>query len=159
MIFTIIVLSVLSIFSAFFYRIGGSSKKAAKEEYPWYPTWAVNGAVRDFGCSLCTYLGLLVIGVTAAWWVHLIVFALIFLTHKTYWDRVFKYDNFFAHGLGIGLSCLPYVLTGTIGLGGFLIRSVALSIFMGIWCLVFSKDTIEEGGRGGIQPISLLFLK
>ena len=153
---TIILLVILSVFSAFFYRIGGSSKKAAKKEYPWYPSWAVNGTVRDFGCSMCNYLGLLVMGITAVWWVHLIAFVLVFFAHRTYWDRVFKYDNYFAHGLAIGLSYLPYVLTGAIGVIGYLIRSAVLAVFMGVWCLIFDKDTIEEGGRGGIQPISLL---
>ena len=149
---------VLSVCSAIFYRVGGASKEAAKEEFPWWPAWAVNGRVRDVGCSLCNWLGLLLLGYHTQWYIHVIAIVLSVFAHSTYYDRIFKHDNHYAHGVGIGLSFLPYAITRSIGWFGFVLRSVVLCLFMGFWSFIFEKDMIEEAGRGAIQPLSLLIL-
>jgi hypothetical protein len=155
----IIALLALSVISGFFYRIGGSSKMDAEEEYPWYPAWAVNGRVRDIGCAICAWLGLLALGFHAEWWVHLTSGIILIMANSTYYDKIFGYDNYFAHGAGIGLAYILYAVKGVFKWKAFLIRATALAFFMGLWCHIFDKDTIQENGRGAIQPISLFLLK
>lgn len=152
-----LVLIIISCFSAFLYRIGGSSKEDAKKHFPWYPSWAVNTKARDLGCPAFTLLGVLAVGITASWWVHALAFVLMFGAMCTYWDSLLGEDNFYVHGLAIGFAYLVYAIAGSIGWLPFVMRTITLALFMGIWCGYFKNDFVEEYGRGGILPITLLF--
>ena len=80
-------------------------------------------------------------------------FLLLFGALTTYWDFVFGYDNFFAHGFMCGLAAAPLIFYGEpLALG---IRLVILSLGMGVWSLIVGKDWLEEGGRGALLPLTL----
>ena len=65
---------------------------------------------------------------------------------STYWDRLFGYDNFFFHGLVIGLASFPIaIVTGQWWM--FAIRSLVLCLWMGIWSGITKDAGLEEAGR------------
>jgi len=152
----IITTILLTILSAFLYRLGGMSKRDAKKYAPWkwMPSWAVNTKARDVGCAFLIYLWMSLFFPAVAWWVHLIAFLGAFGGLCTYWDDLFGYDNFFMHGFIIAFALLPYVLVEG-HLEGYLIRIAAVSLFMGIWCMIFENDYVEECGRGAILIAAL----
>ena len=64
-------------------------------------------------------------------------------------------DNFFHHGLAIGLSLLPLAIWGNLSWILLVVRALALGFAMGKWCDYFSKDTVEECGRGAFIGLTL----
>jgi hypothetical protein len=138
------------------YRFGGAGKK----QDGW--DWLRFNLARDWGCALVVIGMLLLLGVQVAWYWHVLAFLGMWGALSTYLDDIFGYDNFFAHGLLIGLACLPYA----IGMGGgdwwltMSIRAGFMGVFMGLWCAVFSNDIVEECGRGAViaATVPMLFI-
>lgn len=76
----------------------------------------------------------------------------------TYWDRWPPNkgkDNFFMHGLFIGLALLPIAYGSGLWVE-VIVRSFVMAFVMGIWCTVFSNVDWEEYGRGVIIGSSLI---
>ena len=99
-------------------------------------------------------IALIVMGVRVDWWVHAISFVAMFGALTTYWDRIFGYDNYYAHGFCVSLAYIPYAIATGNWLG-FLIRLTVVALFMGMWCDGFKNDVVEEAGRGGIIALTL----
>ena len=151
----IFIILIGTIVSAILYRCGGMSKDdTAKPE--WIPKWARQRLVRRWGCPLVSLLVLFLIGIQPAWWVYPVVFLLAWLMTTTYWDEVFGYDNFYAHGFMIGLAYLPYMVAVTWWI--LILRALVLGLFMGIWCRIFENDVVEEMGRGAAIVATLILL-
>jgi len=122
-------------FSGVLYRMGGSAK--------WNTKW------RDLGCPLV----LLVIILTLFglkldfWWAYLLTFLLSFGALTTYYDWLFGYDNYYAHGLGCGLAGISLVWAD-VPLWIILARLTLCTIGMGLWSKYTKNDVVEEIGRG-----------
>lgn len=155
---TAIVTILLTVLSAFLYRIGGMSKEQAAKDMPWLPQWLVNTKTRDLGCPAAAIGWTLACLPIVAWWSYLIAYVVMFGALTTYWDKVFGEDNFFAHGLGIALSLLPIVIVSSGLWVGFAAYAVVLPVLMGVWCLIFSNDYVEELGRGAFIVAALPLL-
>lgn len=140
----IIVITVAAtVVSAMLYRLGGMAGSNTK--------------VRDFGCPTVALGWMLLCFQPVAWWVHFISFGLMFGALTTYWDDLFGYDNYYMHGGMVALAYLPYAIVTGVWLW-FIVRVIVVALFMGIWCDIFKKDWVEEGGRGGIIALSLPLL-
>lgn len=123
-----------AVLSAILYRMGGSDK--------WNTKW------RDIGCPL-VLLGLVIalFGFKMAfWWVYAITFSLSWGALTTYWDWLFGYDNFYAHGFGCGLAAL--LLCFVIPWWIVLIRLTICIVGMGLWSKLIKRDVPQECGRG-----------
>ena len=129
-----------------FYRLGGVGKP-------------FNTRYRDIGCSLITLIlwWVLVGFQISLWWVYLIVFGLIWGALSTYWDWLFGYDNFWFSGFMIGLAMFP-LMWGDVSWYAILIRSIVLSISIGLWSKFIDKDWLEEFGRGALITLTLPLL-
>lgn len=150
----VIVTAIASVVSALFYRWGGLSKEEAAQNWPWVPQWLINSKTRDVGCSLLTVGWMLLFYPTVDWWCYLVAFGISWGMLTTYWDFLFGYDNFYAHGFGVALALLPFaILTGM--WIGFAIRLVVLSLAMGIWSQQTGNADAEELGRGAVIVLSL----
>jgi len=139
-ILTVIIATVLS---GILYRLGGAAKKGN-----WLDILR-HSKTRDWGCSLIVLAMMLTAPVV--WWIHIIVFLLMWAALTTYWDDLFGYDNYYMHGLTVGLACMPYAII----LGGwfwlwFIVRALIMGAFMGYWCKINDNDIKEEVGRGAI---------
>ncbi len=138
---------VASIGSAILYRLGGMT--------------GFNTKLRDLGCATVGLLVMLfVVGVSCHWLIHLLSFLLLFGALTTYWDKLFKYDNFYFHGFAIALAYFPYAIV--IGFWiPFVIRCLTCAVIMGVINYVANKDGwnyrdwIEELSRGFILVASL----
>lgn len=131
--------------SGLLYRLGGIGKP-------------YNTKFRDLGIPTINLLvALFIFPVSCHWWAHVLVFGCMFGALTTYWDFIFKEDNFYAHGFMIGLSSIWYVFF-THHWDAFAIHCLGLALFMGLWSDLIGKDTIEEFGRGAIIPPSNFFL-
>jgi hypothetical protein len=75
----------------------------------------------------------------------------------TYWDWLSGYDNFYAHGLAIGLSAL-FLAFAEVGLVPVLLRSVVIMSAMGAWSDKEGNADIEEFGRGFICTATIPIL-
>lgn len=159
---------VASYASATLYRLGGASKKDAAKEYPWAPEWFRNlPKKRDVGCGvvtgLTTWMILDHLGVGSPWWIYLITGGILWGALSTYHDTMpYNWmnpdDNFWLHGFFCGLAYIFFgIHTGLwMQLG---IRIAVIAVFMGVWShILFSDAWVEENGRGGILPLSLLLL-
>jgi len=66
---------------------------------------------------------------------------------STYWDFLFNdNDNFYMHGLMLGLASLPLLVT--IHWWGILARCLVMTVGMGLWSKKIDNDIMEEFGRG-----------
>jgi hypothetical protein len=142
----ILYLIIATILSAFCYRIGGMSKEQANQHFPWFPQVLVKSWFRDVNCTLLA-LGYVLFLPLVGWWWYFLSAGAMYASITTYWDRFTGKDNFFLHGLFIRLAFLFIAVPLGCWLG-CLISAIALSLFMGIWCAIFSNDFIEEYGRG-----------
>lgn len=156
---------ILSIISSICYRCGGMSKDDAAKPR-WIPKWLRNTKTRDLGVSaVCLSLvyflrpELKFEPFPLKFGLFLLVYGLMFTALTTYWDELFDYDNFYFHGLMIGLSTSPLCWVGVswyaIGL-----YAVILTISMGLWSNAIKNDVWEELGRGflitAVAPILLI---
>lgn len=136
---------ILSVISAILYRAGGMSKDPSAEP-KWIPVWLRQSWVRDWLCPMCVLLlwfpgfnwGLI-------WW--LLAYGATGGMLTTYWDWLFKFDNFWFSGFMVGLAGLFLIGLGQpwMPLVG---RSFLLAILWGAWSLAIGKDYVEEMGRG-----------
>ena len=137
MILKIILTLIACCASAWLYRAGGQGKP-------------YNTKFRDMGCPLvflCLFWACFGFKI-GFWWAYLLTFGLSFGFMTTYWDFLFGYDNFWAHGFMLGLAALPLM----IGIAWWLIliRAVFLALGMGLWSKWIGSDVWEERGRGFI---------
>ena len=149
---------IATILSAFAYRIGGMSKEQAKQYFPWLPSVLVRSGFRDLGCGLIIVGWCLVCLPRVAWFWYVLSLPVTLLALNTYWQRFFGgEDNFYAHGVGVGLALLFVVIPAGCWMWA-LGRAVILGLAMGIWCQVFSNDFVEEYGRGAFIIMTLPLL-
>jgi len=137
----------LTTMSAILYRLGGCGNDV-HVKFPWLPEWLFNTKARDVGCSLCAYVGYaIVLGVEVSIGVHIISFILLFASLTTYWDFLFGYDNHYAHGFMCAFAYLFYALATGMWIG-FVLRCVAMTLWMGIVSAKSTDDVVEETNRG-----------
>jgi len=131
--------------SGVLYRMGGYGKP-------------FNTKFRDMGCPAVSLILLFILGITGVWWKvgisYFLTFGLMFGALTTYWDNIFKEDNFYAHGLMIGVAALPLMIIG-VHWYSILLRAGILSGLMGLWSFVIKNDTLEEAGRGVLVVATL----
>lgn len=142
-------LILLAILSGILYRLGG------KKGY--------NTKIRDLGCPLITLVALWFLAgfKFPYWWAYFLTYGLTFAALTTYYDSIFGYDNFYVHGLGIGLASLLLIY---LDWRLIFLRAVILMLGIGLlnkyankWKLPHS-DFIEEFGRGALIIITLPIL-
>lgn len=142
----------LSAISACLYRAGGLSK----EEKHWIPVWARHSWVRDWLCPLCMYI----LFVPQSWY-QLTMWVLCYGATggflSTYWDWLFKYDNYWFSGFMVGLAGLFLIALG-LSWQLLLLRAFILAISWGAWCTIFSDADVEEYGRGAFLVLTMLTL-
>jgi len=147
---------MVSIACAVLYRLGGLGNDFADKHK--YPRWMFNTKVRDLGVPI-SCLAWNLMHFDAVWYIHALCAFLTLAALTTYWDEVFKEDNFYAHGLMIGLAYVPYLDSlGFVGFIFIIVRAVVMMGFMGYWCKWFSNDYVEECGRGFIIGATLPLL-
>ena len=130
----LLVLALAICFSGVLYRMGGSYK---------YDT-----LYRDIGCPLVALATLwFLVGLTSSyWWAYLLFFGLSWAALTTYYDELFGYDNFFAHGFGCGLA--GFALIMVIPWWIVLARLIICTLGMGLWSRYVERDIPQEIGRG-----------
>jgi hypothetical protein len=107
-----------------------------------------NTKYRDLGCpAVLLALVFVTYGLHLEhWWKYLLCFGLSFASLTTYWDWLFKKDNFYMHGFAIGVSGLT--LIGVVPYPILLARLVICTVGMGLWSKWVGNDVLEECGRG-----------
>ena len=154
-------LLTIVVIGALLYRCGGLGKEDWQKRWRWVPQWMIHPKARDVGCSLLTLGWLLLFFRHGPWWTYLLSTILSIGAYSTYWDEVpFNHgkDNFYMHGLFIGLSTFPIIIfTG--GWMAFSIRAVVLALAMGIWSKVWLNDDAEELGRGAAAQLTLALMR
>jgi hypothetical protein len=134
----IIIVIVFSVLSGVMGRMGGSGR---------FPR-----QVRVIGVPFIQTLLFFLFGVHA-WWSLLISFGLTIAAISTYWDFLYKFDEFYTHGFFIGLSAFTIALvTGHWWL--FAIRTIMLTVFIGVWSALISNTVWEESGRYTSIPLT-----
>lgn len=139
---------IACVLSAVLYRAGGMSKVSSSEP-KWIPKWLRKSWVRDWLCPPCLYLVLFSFWLPCSllsWGMSLLSYGLLGGALSTYWDRLFGYDNFYAHGFGCGLAIIPLIVF--IPWWIVLIRLVICTVGMGLWSKLINNDVWEEYGRG-----------
>ena len=131
---------IVTVLCAILYRLGGMGG-----------AWWKNTKMRDLGVPIVC-LGYMLQYTATPWYYHALAFILLFAALTTYWDKVFKHDNFYAHGFMIGLAYLPY------GSGIAPVRALVVCMAMGILCQLSENDWVEELGRGAIIGLTLPLL-
>ena len=132
----LIKLLLICFLSGMLYRLGGLGKP--------FKTW-----MRDWVIPLVWLIGFCLIeGFSwANWWVYLSIWMLMAGALTTYWDDLFGYDNFYAHGFMIGLASFPLLFIG-FPIYVILLNGLITGLLMGLWCKFFGNDWVEEIGRG-----------
>lgn len=138
----IILIFVGLLTSGIMYRLGGRGKIGG-----WLDNLSYS-STRDLGCSLIAISILFLFHdfneEHIVRYISFIALSWVFLT--TYWDEVFGYDNFYAHGFGCGLAglCLLTIVPWWI----IVTRIVISTIGMGLWSKKVKRDVPQEIGRG-----------
>jgi hypothetical protein len=145
----ILLLIIVAIISAVLYRMGGYGKP-------------FNTKFRDFGCPLCF------IGASLLWWhpidlqgwlIYIPVFGLMFACMCTYWDKIFRYDNFWFTCFMYGIATFPLYWAG-LHWYSILIYAVANAVIGGGISVATKIDWLEEGARGAsliiLTPLLLI---
>jgi len=156
----IIITVIAAILCSIFYRIGGMSKEEARDKLPWVPSFLVRSFTRDLGCVLIVIAWVYFFLPRVDGILYFYSAVAMRATISSYWDWFpgnKGEDNFFMHGLGVGLSLLP-IAYGTGLWFEVIVRSVVMGIAMGIVCTATSNVDVEEYSRGGIIGGSLLIL-
>jgi len=148
---SIIVLLVGAILSAILYRLGGAGKHGK-----WYD-WMCESWVRDWLIPPLVLIILWLFSVPLHW-LFLIVWGLMGAAFSVYYDEIFGYDNFYAHGVGVGLATFPLIWDG-VHWWTILIYAVMLGLGMGIASKVAKPHTAQkELIRGALVVILLPIL-
>lgn len=117
--------------------------------------WWKRSWVRDYGISAVCCASLYIHGIHS-WWL-LLVFALTVGALSTYWDKLFGWDNYFFHGLMIGIASMPIAaVTGNTTL--VVVRAIILCICIGLWSGIFKNVHVEESGRYSFVGFTLPIL-
>lgn len=143
---SIIITILCSCFSSILYHSGGLDQT---EKY-WIPLWMRKRLVRAWLCPLFCLLPMFAHHPS---WLFMPAYGLMGVAFTTYWDKLFKFDNFWFAGFMVGMSALPLVFCG-FAWWLLLIRAIALALCWGIWCKIFGNDHVEEHGRGGLAGLS-----
>jgi hypothetical protein len=117
---------------------------------------------RDWGCSLIT-VGILICilpvftlkgGIS-----YFLTFLLSWGALSTYWKKGAdcKWWNWFFHGLGVGLACLPLILIGVSTIN-IMLRSLVIATFMTIVSEASDNVWVEEFSRGALIVLSMPIL-
>jgi len=138
---------LLSSIGAVLYRLGGTNKGTL---------W------RDTGVSIVTLLTCMVSGLLGKNFItnviaYFLTFGLSWGALSAYWGQDEKKYGYFWHGLGLALAVAPICLVTGHWLG-FLARLVVLPAAIAIYSQFTGNDWLEEGGRGFLIIITLLFL-
>ncbi len=115
-----------------------------------------NTKYRDLGIPLIATLLLLFLGIRNPLALFL-SFGLMFAASTTYWDFLFGYDNFYAHGFFIGIATLPIAVVIQHWFGFFCMVTL-YTIWMGLWSKIIRWDVAEEFGRYAIIPLGIYIL-
>jgi hypothetical protein len=137
-----------SIITSCLYRAGGMGK----DQKYWIPVWMRHSWVRDWLCPLFILLPLFMQHPS---WLFLPVYGMIGAAFTTYWDWLFKKDNFWVSGLVVGLAQLPLVLAG-FAWWEITLRALFITVSWGLLCKLYKNDHLEEHGRGFLASISNL---
>lgn len=143
-----IVLIIACILSAILYRAGGMGKEDTAEP-KWIPKWLRKSWVRDWLCPACLLLALFLFWRPSSllgWVLLLPYYGLSGGALSTYWDELFGYDNYYAHGFGCGLAGLLLIVFVPWWI--LVLRLVICTVGMGIWSKFIGNDVAEEMGRG-----------
>jgi hypothetical protein len=111
-----------------------------------------NTKFRDMGVPFVACLYAFLLG-CHSWWL-ILSFGLMFGALTTYWDFLFGYDQFYFHGLVIGVATAPIALVTGHWLH-FLGVVVLSSLWMGFWSKVIKWDVLEEGVRYCVVPAAV----
>lgn len=139
----ILLILIVSIFGAIFYRMGGSGRH--------------NRLWRILGVSFLSIVAVIALyGLNSAyWWLYLICFGASCGAVASYWGLDEQPWGYWAHGLGLALALLPLAyITGHYL--GWVLRSIVLIAFITVWSQFTSWDILEENGRGAGIILSLL---
>jgi hypothetical protein len=147
----IVLLAVSSVICAVLYRAGGMSRDASAEP-KWIPVCMRRSWVRDWIIPVVMYVPVLISPCHAM--MIILAIGLTGAALTTYWDEVFGYDNFWAHGFVIGLAAYPLIVCGADPWRLF-IRALALGLLVGGWSALIKKDWLEEMGRGFLVAVSV----
>jgi hypothetical protein len=92
-----------------------------------------------------------------SWWLVL-AYLLLVACVSTYWDWLFKYDNFWFSGLMCGLAGIPLLFCGY-PLWAILTRAALISVSWWLITSLSDNDFFEEYGRGfSLSFASIVFL-
>ena len=148
--FNILLIVFASILSALFGWAGGRGEEWAKEHR--LPSWMFESWVRDWLIGPLCAITAWILGVHS--WLLILMIGLTGGALSTYWDFLFKFDNFWFHGFMIGMAAFPIaIVTGHWVL--FIVRSFLLALWMGGWSAIWKDAHIEESGRYIIIPATL----
>ena len=152
----LLVFLLATIASSILYRAGGMSKDDTAKP-TWIPKWMRKSWVRDW---LIPMVCILTIWITChikinLWW--LLFYGLTGAGLTTYWDWLFKEDNFWFAGFMVGIATFPLIFCG---LHWYMVlaRALVLAVLWGGWCAIFSNDVWEEAGRGSFITLTLPLL-
>lgn len=135
---------VSGILTSFFGWAGGRGDDYWKA-HPKWPRWLLQSWVRDWLIGPVCAIAAWIYGIHDPLWLAFFV-VLTGGALSTYWDFLFKEDNFYIHGFFVGLAAFPLaIVTGNwIGFG---IRTMILCLWMGIWSALIDDADLEEAGR------------
>ncbi len=115
---------------------------------------------RDIGCALTIVVDWMIIlgWYSSFWWVYLLIFVAHFGAFKTYWDRLFGYDNMWFSGLVAGFCIFPILFMDFSLAPVVVIRSFALCAIWGSLTrflppkiLVWRRDVVDEFVRYAVS--------
>jgi len=144
------------VLSGILYRLGGAGQ--LKKDDGW--NFARRSFVRDWLIPIPVIITLWqLFGLDSRWYLYLILWGLMGLALSTYYDPIFKYDNFFAHGAGVGLSIFPLFWTGVYW-QLILIYTTLMCLGMGIISHKLKKTpVVKELCRGFLIVLLLIILR
>lgn len=118
--------------------------------------WWKSSWVRDYLIPITCIIVALLIGIPFGWWVP--IFLLLSVAAlSTYWDWFFGYDNYYCHGFFVGLASAPLAYI-TDDWWMFVLRTIILTLWMGIWSAVVDDDDLEEFGRYSIVGLTITMI-
>lgn len=140
---------ILLCVSSVAYRVGGSDLKIP----------IIKSKIRDWGCSVCCVMTMILLGVSVSWWVHCIYFLLSWLSLASYNDR-WGTDNvewyeFLLTSVVMGLAAIPYAFATGLWLAFWVQFAAQVGLFMAVRC--GSRNVyVEECGSGASMVLSKL---
>ena len=146
---TLIIILALAIVSGLGYWLGGQGADGVKA-HPWIPAWFFDRNTRHFVCPSMAVIAVTVMG---HWhWSLLLCWPIMAAATACYWNFLSpKADktwwNWLLHGIGIGLSMLPWAYF-THQIIQTILYATLLGIAMSVWSVKTDDDFREESGRG-----------